>query len=118
MERKQVRFGSSGGSANPDFDGRDFVARYPVLRRWRRQVRFARLGGLAAVADFRGEAGDSLTQREHFLMFRPKSTQGDDLDEFKKPKARPANEPDGFVLFDSKRDYLTQIDHYHEWQRR
>ncbi len=34
------------------------------------------------------------------------------------PTARPANEPDGFVLFDSKRGYLNQIDHYHEWQRR
>ena len=40
------------------------------------------------------------------------------LAEFEKPKARPANEPDGFVLFDSKRDYLTQLDRYHEWQRR
>ncbi len=34
------------------------------------------------------------------------------------PTARPANEPDGFVLFDSKRDYLTQLDRYHAWQRR
>ena len=34
------------------------------------------------------------------------------------PTARPANEPDGFVLFDSKRDYLNQIDAYREWQRR
>ena len=41
-----------------------------------------------------------------------------DLAEFEKPKARPANEPDGFVLFDSTRDYLTQMDRYHEWQRR
>ncbi len=41
-----------------------------------------------------------------------------DLEEFEKPRARPANEPDGFVLFDSKRDYLTQMDRYHEWQRR
>ena len=41
-----------------------------------------------------------------------------DLKEFEKPKARPADEPDGFVLFDSKRDYPTQLDHYHAWQRR
>ena len=34
------------------------------------------------------------------------------------PTARPAKEPDGFVLFDSKRDYLNQIDAYREWQRR
>ncbi len=34
------------------------------------------------------------------------------------PTARPADEPDGFVLFDSKRDYLNQIDAYREWQRR
>ncbi len=34
------------------------------------------------------------------------------------PMARPANEPDGFVLFDSKRDYFNQIDAYREWQRR
>ena len=40
------------------------------------------------------------------------------LSDFEKPKARPANEPEGFVLFDSKRDYLTQLDRYHEWQRR
>ncbi len=40
------------------------------------------------------------------------------LSDFEKPEARPANEPDGFVLFDSKRDYLTQMDRYHEWQRR
>ena len=40
------------------------------------------------------------------------------LADFEKPKARPANEPDGFVLFDSKRDYLTQLDRYHEWQKR
>ncbi len=41
-----------------------------------------------------------------------------DLAEFEKPKPRPANEPDGFVLFDSKRDYFNQIDAYREWQRR
>ena len=40
------------------------------------------------------------------------------LSEFEKPKARPANEPDGFVLFNSKRDYFDQIDAYREWQRR
>ena len=34
------------------------------------------------------------------------------------PMARAASEPDGFVLFDSKRDYLNQIDAYREWQRR
>ena len=34
------------------------------------------------------------------------------------PMVRPANEPDGFVLFDSKRDYFNQIDAYREWQRR
>ncbi len=41
-----------------------------------------------------------------------------DLSEFEKPAPRPANEPDGFVLFDSKRDYFNQIDAYREWQRR
>ncbi|MCZ6859084.1 MAG: hypothetical protein O7I42_02175 [Alphaproteobacteria bacterium] len=41
-----------------------------------------------------------------------------DLEEFQKPTPRPATEPDGFVLFDSRRDYLTQLDRYHEWQRR
>ncbi len=40
------------------------------------------------------------------------------LSDFEKPEARPASEPDSFVLFDSKRDYLTQLDHYHDWQRR
>ena len=41
-----------------------------------------------------------------------------DIDDYEIPKARPANDPDGFLLFDSKRDYLSQLDHYHEWQRR
>ena len=42
----------------------------------------------------------------------------ENLPAFEKPKARPANEPDGFVLFDSERGYLSQIDAYREWQRR
>ncbi len=41
-----------------------------------------------------------------------------DLSEFEKPTSRPINEPDGFVLFDSKRGDLSQIDAYHAWQRR
>ena len=41
-----------------------------------------------------------------------------DIDDYEIPKPRPANDPDGFLLFDSRRDYLTQLDHYHEWQRR
>ena len=41
-----------------------------------------------------------------------------DIDDFEIPKPRPANDPDGFLLFNSKRDYLSQLDHYHEWQRR
>ena len=40
-----------------------------------------------------------------------------DLTDFENPRARPARNPEGFVLFDSKRDYLTQLDAYHEWQR-
>ncbi len=35
-----------------------------------------------------------------------------------RPSARTAKEPEEPVLFDSKRDYLSQLDHYHEWQRR
>lgn len=38
--------------------------------------------------------------------------------EFPEPEPWPAQEPDDFLLFDSKRDYLTQLDDYHEWQRR
>ena len=34
------------------------------------------------------------------------------------PKAEPEGDPDEPALFDSKRDYLTQIDHYRDWQRR
>ena len=34
------------------------------------------------------------------------------------PKTEPEGDPDKPALFDSKRDYLTQIDHYHQWQRR
>ncbi len=41
-----------------------------------------------------------------------------DIDDYEIPKPRPANDPDGFLLFDSKRDYLSQLDHYHTWQRR
>ena len=42
----------------------------------------------------------------------------DNLPALEKPKPRAANEPDGFVLFDSKRGYFNQIDAYREWQRR
>jgi hypothetical protein len=41
-----------------------------------------------------------------------------DPKEIEKPKPRPAQEPEGPVLFDSKRDPLRQLDHYHDWQRR
>ena len=41
-----------------------------------------------------------------------------DIDDYEIPKPRPANDPDGFLLFDTKRDYLSQLDHYHQWQRR
>ena len=41
-----------------------------------------------------------------------------DLSEFEKPEPQPVQEDDGFVLYDSKRDYLRQLDHYHHWQRR
>ena len=41
-----------------------------------------------------------------------------DLGKLEKPETRPAQDSDDFLLFDSKRDYLTQLDHYHEWQRR
>ena len=41
-----------------------------------------------------------------------------DVNDYEIPKARPANDPDGFLLFDSKRDYFSQLDHYHAWQRR
>jgi hypothetical protein len=34
------------------------------------------------------------------------------------PGPRPAEEPDEEPLFDSNRDYLAQLDHYHDWQRR
>ena len=39
------------------------------------------------------------------------------FEEFRYKHAR-AIDYGGFVLFDSKRDYLTQLDHYHAWQRR
>lgn len=41
-----------------------------------------------------------------------------DIDDYEIPKPCPADDPDGFLLFDSKRDYLSQLDRYHEWQRR
>ncbi len=34
------------------------------------------------------------------------------------PTAEPGGDPEEPPLFDSKRDYFTQIDHYHDWQRR
>ena len=40
-----------------------------------------------------------------------------DLKDFPKPEPRPADEPTD-VLFDSRLDYLTQLDHYREWQGR
>ena len=39
------------------------------------------------------------------------------LDEVEIPKTRPANPPTS-PLFDSKRSYLDQIDHYRIWQGR
>jgi hypothetical protein len=41
-----------------------------------------------------------------------------DLTDFEKPKPRPAQESDEPALYDSKRDPLRQLDHYHDWQRR
>ena len=41
-----------------------------------------------------------------------------DVAGFERPNPREAQETDGVVLFDSKRDYLTQLDHYHLWQLR
>ena len=41
-----------------------------------------------------------------------------EIGDYKVPKPRAAEEPDLPVLFDSKRDYLSQLDHYHAWQRR
>ena len=34
------------------------------------------------------------------------------------PVAEPDGDPAEPPLFDSKRDYFSQLDHYHHWQRR
>ncbi len=68
------------------------------------------------VADF--EAWERSAENLWSTITEELEEEQPDLSEFEKPKARPANEPDGFVLFDSKRDYISQMDSYHEWQRR
>ena len=45
-------------------------------------------------------------------------TMAPDIDDYEVPGPRPAEEPESPVLFDSKCDYLSQLDHYHAWQRR
>ena len=69
----------------------------------RRSRRSKRSGANTAPVDF--DAADHPILAAHWFDIEP-------------PTPRPANEPDGFVLFDSKRDYLNQIDAYREWQRR
>jgi hypothetical protein len=49
---------------------------------------------------------------EEIALLKPEVSE-DDI-----PVAEPDGDPDQPPLFDSKRDYLTQIDHYHAWQRR
>jgi hypothetical protein len=39
-----------------------------------------------------------------------------DLSGVEVPRPKVSGKTDRFVLFDSKRDYLTQIDHYHMWR--
>jgi len=39
-----------------------------------------------------------------------------DIAKYPKPRACSAEETE--AMFDSKRDYLTQLEHYHDWQRR
>jgi hypothetical protein len=39
-----------------------------------------------------------------------------DLSGVEVPRPEVSGETDRFVLFDSKRDYLTQLDHYHMWR--
>lgn len=39
-----------------------------------------------------------------------------DLSDVEVPRSEAPGETDRFVLFDSKRDYFTQLDHYHRWR--
>ena len=43
--------------------------------------------------------------------------QTPDLSDYEPPQPRDAREPSD-ALYDSGRDYLTQLDHYRKWQRR
>ena len=38
------------------------------------------------------------------------------LSDVEVPRPEVLGETDRFVLFDSKRDYLTQLDYYHMWR--
>ena len=62
--------------------------------------------------DWEGRAGELWSEiSDELESSRP------DLKDFPKPEPRPANEP-ASVLFDSSRDYLTQLDSYRDWQGR
>ena len=39
-----------------------------------------------------------------------------DLSDVEVPRPKVSGETERFVLFDSKRDYFTQLDHYHMWR--
>jgi hypothetical protein len=39
-----------------------------------------------------------------------------DLSDVAVPRPEVSGSSNGFVLFDSRRDYLTQLDHYHKWR--
>lgn len=43
-------------------------------------------------------------------------TQRPDLSDVEIPRSDAPGETDRFVLFDSRRDFFTQLDHYHQWR--
>ena len=65
------------------------------------------------LSDWEGRANEVWSEMARELVDRKP-----DISDIEEPRPRPTQEPEGFVLFDSKRDYLTQLDAYHEWQRR
>ncbi len=64
------------------------------------------------LSDWQGRANEIWSDMADEL-----SDREPDISDIEEPGPRPAQEPED-TLFDSKRDYLTQLDAYHEWQRR
>lgn len=126
-EMKRIVDGEISRYLDPTLDGRVQEVRWAFQDRLRR-IGEQILGSRAEeIEDLRSEHEEIVDQLNEWgdradqlwdEIARELAAEAPDLSDFEKPEPEPAQEPDGFLLFDSKRDYLTQLDHYHHWQRR